>query len=84
MDGGHHIAEHGNKPSPFASTGAAFSGECCAHSPNSRGSLCSLCSVARAGRSVPQQGRAGGDSKSTGLKAQHAVKMQLETNFKCC
>lgn len=29
-------------------------------------------------------GRAGGDSKSTGLKAQPAVKMQLETNFKCC
>lgn len=36
----------------------------------------------RAGRAG--QGRAGGDSKSTGFKAQHAVKMQLETNVTCC
>lgn len=74
LAGGRHMAGHDDKPLPFARVGAAVSGGCCARSPNSCGSSCSLCRVARAGRSVPrrgraERGRAGGDSKSTGLKS---------------
>lgn len=84
MDRGHHIAEHDNKPLPFTKWAQHSRGNAVltAHAPVGVRAAFAVWPELD-GQFHSRAGQAG-DSKSTGLKAQHAIKMQLETNFKYC